>query len=404
MAAQLAAEEPDRTSFSASVQAVEGRAVRLERTYFYAAAGGQPADRGTIKDIPVEDVTRTDAGTVHTLADPPNFSPGETVEARIDETFRTYCRRAHSASHVVYGAARDGLDDLGYGGFDIGAQKVRIDFRTTTDVDDELLTELESRANRAVWESRPVSWETLPPEAIEERPGVAFNTKTEEGVFDAGEDVRVVEIEAPTLGEGTWWDRAACGGTHVSNTREIGPIAVLGRSNPGEGLTRIELAVGPAAIDHRAELADTARTAAHRLGVPVPEVPERVAELQDERERLASERQDAVDRAIVAQLDAVDPVEREGAVWLIASVNGVDADGLARHARQRRTDGRPVVALVNEERPLQLAVATTGDVDAAALVEEVTDAFSGGGGGGPEFAQGGGIDASPDDVLETLGR
>ncbi len=405
MAAQLAATDPDTTAFTAEVTAVDGTDLRLDRTYFYAASGGQPADRGWIAGVPVADVILVDGGTVHTLAEPADVSVGRTVEATIDEAFRTYSRRAHTASHVIYGAARGLLEALGYGGFDIGEEKVRIDFRTTTDVDDALLVELERRANRAVWESRPVTWEQVDPATLESRPGVAFNTKTEEGVFGTGEDVRIVEIGPASVGDDEdWWDRAACGGTHVRNTREIGPVAVLGRENPGEGLTRIELAVGPTAIEHRANLARAAHEAAAALGVGVADVPERVTDLQAELEACETERRAAEDRAIATQLAAVDPVARDGAEWLVASVEGADADALTRHARERVGDGTDVVVLVNETRPLQLAVAAAGEVDAQRVVEDVTDAFGGGGGGSPAFAQGGGIDAGATAVLETLGR
>ncbi len=70
-----------------------------------------------------------------------------------------------------------------------------------------------------------MTWEEIPRDEALDRDDIAFNTKTEEGI--EGETVRVVTIED--------WDVAACGGIHVGNTREIGPVTVLGRSNPGEG-------------------------------------------------------------------------------------------------------------------------------------------------------------------------
>jgi len=240
--------EPYTTRFGATVERIDGREVVLSETYFYAESGGQPADRGAIAGHDVVDVQYGDGGVVHTLAEAADLSPGETVTGRIDEQFRTYCMRAHTASHVLYGAGRRLLDDLGYGGFDISPEKVRVDFTTSTEIDDETLFELERLVNRAVWESRPVSWNTHPEEDALELDGIAFNTKTEEGI--TGETVRVVTVGENGRGEGPW-DRAACGGTHVENTREIGPVTVLERSNPGEGLTRVEFAVGEPGIERR---------------------------------------------------------------------------------------------------------------------------------------------------------
>ena len=300
MTVQRAASEPYTTSFETSVERVDGREVWLNETYFYAASGGQPADRGRIGDHRVVDVqTDGDGGVRHTLDAEPGFGAGRSVLCRIDWARRMYCMRAHTASHVLYGAARRCMDDLGYGGFDIqvadrgmrasddgGEDKVRVDFVTSTDVDDDVLVELEHLANEAVWESRDVSWEVLSEDEAREREGIVFNEKTEEGVFGADADVRVVTVGAAetVAGEpsGSPWDVAACGGTHVRNTREVGPISVLGRSNPGEGMTRVEFSVGPRAIDARAGEKRALLDASRRLETGADDVPAAVSRLQDE--------------------------------------------------------------------------------------------------------------------------
>ena len=401
-----APDEPYTTGFDATVERRDGRAVALDRTYFYAESGGQPADRGTIDGVRVTGVQHVDGDVVHTLAEEPDFEAGDRVAGRIDEAFRTYCMRAHTASHVLYGAGRGLLDDLGYGGFDIGEEKVRIDFRTSSGVDDETLVELERRANGAIWESRTVDWETVPVEEARRREEVAFNTKTEEGVFAEDDGVRIVTVGAPENGDGDGaWDVAACGGTHVRNTREIGPITVLDRSNPGEGLTRVELAVGPAAIEHRARTTGAALDAARTLGVGVSDLPdaarrqvERVEELEDERRALS-------ERLAEAQIDALrgDGVTRDGATWLVGSVEGLDSDVLADRARALVGGEVDVAVLVDGDERSSITVASDAeDVDASEVVDRVTSEYGGGGGGGPPFAQGGGIDAPPAEVVESV--
>ena len=295
---------------------------------------------------------------------------------------------------MLYGAGRRLLDDLGYGGFGITPEKVRVDFETTTDVDDAVLVELERLVNRAVWDARPVRWETRAAADALDDPEVAFNAKTEEGI--AGDDVRVVTVEG--------WDVAACGGTHVRNTLEVGPVAVLDRSNPGEGLTRVEFAVGPDGIGHRrgekAALLEAART----LGTAPVEVPaearrlaERVAALEDE---VASLEGRLVDARLADLREAV--VERDGREWLVGAVDGLDAGALGDRAQSLAGEAADVVALVGRDGRTFVAVADAGDGDAAAVVDDVTGAFGGGGGGSPRFAQGGGIDAPPDDVVAFL--
>jgi alanyl-tRNA synthetase len=406
-----AAAEPTVTTFTSTVDRIDTTDVVLTQTYFYPEGGGQPADRGTLGDVEVVDVQHRNGDIVHELADPPAFDSGETVEGHIDTAFRTYCMRAHTASHVLYGAGRRLLSDLGYGGFDISATvpddsddedaafgpavtgKVRVDFETTTEIDDEVLTELEGLTNRAVWESYDVTWEEIPRAEALDRDDIAFNTKTEEGI--EGETVRVV-----TIGD---WDVAACGGTHVGNTREIGPVTVLGRSNPGEGLTRVEFAVGPRAIRQRMTEHERAMTAAQSLDTNVAELPAAVDALQSERddlrETVSTLRERLVDSRIADLRD--DAIQVDGRTWLVGTVTGLDANGLADRAERAVGDGTDVAALVDADGQY-LGVATTGDVDAGAVVDRVTTEFGGGGGGRPTVGQGGGLSADGDDIVAFL--
>ncbi|EMA25000.1 alanyl-tRNA editing protein [Haloarcula marismortui] len=403
-----AAAEPTVTTFTSNVDRIDTTAVVLTETYFYAEGGGQPADRGTLGGVEVVDVQHRNGDIVHELAEPPAFDPGETVEGQIDTAFRTYCMRAHTASHVLYGAGRRLLSDLGYGGFDISATvpdnadddfgpaitgKVRVDFETTTEIDDETLTELERLTNRAVWESYDVTWEEIPRDEALGRDDIAFNTKTEEGI--EGETVRVVTIDG--------WDVAACGGTHVGNTREIGPVTVLGRSNPGEGLTRVEFVVGPRAIRRRATEHERAMTAAQSLDTNVAELPAAVDGLQSEcddlRETVSSLRERLVDSRLADLRD--DAIEVDGQRWLVGTVAGLDANALADRAESAVGDDVDVAALVDADGQY-LGVGTTGGVDAGEVVDQVTTEFGGGGGGRPTVAQGGGLGADGDEIVAFL--
>ncbi|WP_227353964.1 alanyl-tRNA editing protein [Haladaptatus salinisoli] len=390
--------EPYLTSFDATVERRDGRDVVLSETYFYAESGGQPADRGTLGNAPVANVQKRDGEVVHTL-DPesePDFEVGDTVVGRVDEEFRTYCMRAHTASHVLYGAGRRVLDDLGYGGFDIGEEKVRVDFRTSTDVDDALLAELERLTNRAVWDSLPVSWEEVPKSEAMERDEIAFNTKTEEGVLSDSDTVRVVDVAD--------WDVAACGGTHVENTREIGSVTLLDRSNPGEGLTRVEFAVGPSAVRKRTDEKRAALDAARVAGTSVADLPDEIARLSDEVESLEAELRDAKSQLVGAKIDelADETVSRDGREWLVGTIDGVGPNDLADRVQELAGDAADVVVLAGKDGSTFLVAGTDGDVAAGDVVSEVTAEFGGGGGGSPTFAQGGGLSAEPEDVVGFL--
>ncbi|MFB6361185.1 MAG: alanyl-tRNA editing protein [Halobacteriales archaeon] len=394
MTTSRAPTEPDVTSFEASVVEADGSQLLLEETYFYPEGGGQPADRGTIDGVAVIDVQEQDDRVVHELKSTPSVDTGETVTAEIDPAFRTYCRRAHTASHVLYGAGRRLFDDIGYGGFGITPEKVRVDFETSTTIDDAVLVDLERLVNRAVWDARGVSWTVKPADEALEDPEIAFNTKTEEGI--TGDEVRVVTVDG--------WDVAACGGTHVANTIEIGPVAVLDRSNPGEGLTRVEFSVGPDGIRHRADEKAALLEAAGAAGTGPGNVPNELRRLQDEVQTLESTITDLEGQLAAFQLEELreDLHERDGRAWLVGAIDGLDASALGEHAKELAGEAADVVALAGRDGRTFLVVADWTDGDAAAVVEDVTDEFGGGGGGSPEFAQGGGIDADPAAVVGYL--
>jgi alanyl-tRNA synthetase len=387
MVASLAPDEPDTLAFEATVEG-GGSEVVLSETYFYPESGGQPADRGTIAGHEVLDVRERNGDVVHVLDGV--LDAGLTVEAAIDPEFRRYCRRAHTASHALYGAGRRLFDDIGYGGFGITDEKVRVDFATSSDVADETLVDIERLVNRCVWEHREVTWERLPRADVLDRDDVAFNTKTEEGI--AGETVRVVEIDG--------WDVAACGGTHVRNTKQIGAVTVLSRSNPGEGLSRVEFAVGPAGIDRRVTEKAAALDAAAALGTNVRSLPEELERLRADHEAVRAERDDLEELlvdAAVAEV-AADTYPRNGRTWA-AGVVDADADALAAAVRDR-PDAVDVLAVVSPSG--RLAVGTDGTPEAGEVVDEITDEFGGGGGGSATVAQAGGLDADGGAVVAYL--
>jgi alanyl-tRNA synthetase len=420
MTGSQAAADPYVHEFEADVERIVDGGLVLSGTYFYPEGGGQPADRGLIAGIEVVDVqTNADGDVVHYLADDAvgdDITPGDEVGCVVDPDFRRYCMRAHTASHALYGAGRRVLDDLGYGGFDIRAaptgqqtngasaghqDRVRVDFETSTSIDDDVLVDLERLTNRAVWESRAVSWEELPTEEAHERDDVAFNTKTEEGVMADADTVRIVTIDG--------WDVAACGGTHVANTVEIGPVTVLDRSNPGEGLTRVEFTVGPSAIDRRAETALAARTAAAAAGVPVTDLPAAIERYRGDIAELEGDLDDLQAEVLDARLADLDELDRDGVTWRVGVVEGFEANAVGDRAKALVAGGDAagagapdVIAATGGDGSPFLVVASEGTVDAGDVVAEVTTAFGGGGGGGPTFAQGGGLDATPADVVAHL--
>ncbi|WP_440764176.1 alanyl-tRNA editing protein [Natronorubrum sp. DTA7] len=413
MTGQRAAREPYTTRFETEVTSIDGCDVWLETSYFYGESGGQPADRGTIGGIEVADVRYDDGEHVHVLAEEPSFRVGNRVLCSIDWSFRMYCMRAHTASHVLYGAGRRLLEDLGYGGFDISEEKVRVDLETSTEIDDETLLELDTLVNRVVWESRPVTWDDIPVADAREREAIAFNEATEEGAFQMGR-LRIVTIGGEDDngttnglvrrdgGSSDPWDVAACGGTHVRNTREVGPVTVLGRSNPGKGLTRVELAVGPRAIDRRETEKRVALSSRRALGVSLEDVGDELARLDDERDELAAEVRSFRRELVETDLEQAESFERDGLEWVATTVADIDVNEAGEIASAAAGDVADVVVIAGDSGAAYAVVAADGSCSAEAVIDDLTDEFGGGGGGSAALAKAGGFDATPAEVVAGL--
>jgi len=413
MTVSRAPAEPGVRQFEADIERIDGREVVLGETYFYAESGGQPADRGTLAGIVVDDVIERDGEVVHILAEEPDgLDAGGTVAGVIDDHFRTYCMRAHTASHVLYGAARRVCDGLGYAGFDISSEKVRVDLPADEPLDDGDLIELERLANRAVWDSLPVRWETMSASEARSVEGIAFNDRTEEGAMAEGEratgegatdgGVRVVTVEG--------WDVAACGGTHVENTAEIGPIETLDRSNPGKGVTRVEFAVGPTAIDRNAAVHLAALNAAKAVDSDIDGLVGSIDRLREENARLETELQEATAARLESRLGGFEPIDIDGARVAVGTVDEADPNDLREPAEAvvgNGGDATPDAVVAVGPGPAPFVVVAVDresetETDAGALVDDITDEFGGGGGGGPTFAQGGGLDADPNEIIGWL--
>ena len=386
------AEEPYVTAFDATVRSVDGRDVTLDETYFYAEGGGQPADSGTLGGHEVVDVRKRDGVTVHTLGDAPDFEVGETVAGDVDADVRTYSMRAHTASHVVYGAGRKLFGDHGYGGFDIGAESVRLDFRTDADADEVDALGFQRLANEAVWDDRLVDWYEMDADEAAADDDIVFNLGDD---IDTAETVRIVDIDG--------WDVSACGGTHVARTSEIGQIKVLGVSNPGADLVRVEYAVGPAALQQQLDETRAASRAAETLDTNVTDLPKRARGLLTENKELKTELTDLKAELLAARIDSItaETVTRNGEEWAVGTVDGVGPNTVSDHVADRTVDADVLVLVGKDGQPF-VVVATDGETDANDGIDEITDEFGGGGGGQPTLAQGGGLEAEPRAVVDYL--
>jgi alanyl-tRNA synthetase len=393
MTARLYYTDPNLREFDATVTDLgrrNGRTlVMLDRTAFYPTSGGQPFDVGTLGSLRVVDVIDDDDGSIAHVVEAgggadssPSPAAGDRVHGAIDWTRRFDHMQQHSGQHVL-SAAFDRLCGVGTVSFHLGAASSTIDL--AREVTPREIGLAEDAANRIVWENRPVT--------------IRFVTADEAARLPLrkeparGGTLRLIDIEE--------FDLSACGGTHVARTGGIGVIAIASWERV-KGAHRIEFLCGGRALSRFRSLRDTVASAGHLLSVASDDIAPAIARLQkaakDHRRAVAGLQMELVQyRADELSASA----EQTGHGRLVART--LDADATALQALATAVAIKPghVVVLVSASRPAITVVSRSQDVDLQAnqLVAALIGRFGGRGGGKPEMAQAGGLDASGSEIL-----
>ena len=377
-----------RLTFSATVlaQTVENGAARvvLDETAFYPTTGGQPHDTGTLGGVRVVDVVDADDGdVVHVLERP--LDVGARVEGVIDAPRRRDHMQQHSGQHVL-SAAFVRLFKVRTLSFHLGSAVSTIDLER--EVTPAEIIAAEDAANAVVWEDRPV-----------------------EIRFASAEEAAALPLRKEPVRDGTLrlidvggFELSACGGTHVSRTGEIGLIAVRAWER-FKGGARLEFVCGVRALTSWRELRDAALGASRQLSVLPGELAGAIERQQNEGRDLRRQMRGLGEQ--LARYHARELVTRGEPIGAIVSVVAAMAgyDGASLKALASSIVGEPgrVAVIVTAERPALVVVARSADVtlDAAVLLRRLVSQFGGKGGGKPDLAQAGGLDAAPPEIVAT---
>jgi misacylated tRNA(Ala) deacylase len=217
-----------------------GWEVVLDRTVFYPGGGGQPSDSGWLilangERLDVEGARRVGPDIVHLVASGgPDPQPGSTVTAALDWERRHLLMRTHTALHTLCGVVwRDHGALVTGGNMEPGKGRLDFEFESLTG---DLVAAIETSVNAEIAAARPIHVRFFPRDEAFAIPALI---RTKINLLPPGiETVRAIEIEG--------LDLQADGGTHVANTREVGPIRVSGYESKGRinKRIRIELATG----------------------------------------------------------------------------------------------------------------------------------------------------------------
>ncbi|MGB6244717.1 alanine--tRNA ligase [Gordonia sp. (in: high G+C Gram-positive bacteria)] len=373
----------------------------LDRSPLYAESGGQLADRGTITTgdgvrLSVQDVQKVGKQVwLHkVVVDEGEIVEGDEVLAAVDAGWRHGATQGHSGTHLVHAALRQVLGPTATQAGSLNRPGyLRFDFHAGTGLTERQREDIEQIANQAVEANYQVN--TFETDLAKAKSMGAMALFGE----NYGDQVRVVEIGGP-------FSMELCGGTHVANSAQIGPITVIGESSVGSGTRRVEAYVGMDSFRYLSKERALMAGLAASLKVPSDQVPDRVEQLvhklKDAEKALESLRAEQA-RAAVAGL--IDKGVTVGDTLVVAArvADGLDANGLrslVTDLRGRVADRNAVIALFSAAGDkVPFAIGTTDaargtGVKAGDLVREVAPLVAGRGGGKPDLAQGSGTDAA----------
>ena len=379
----------------AQVQALksgDAGTVVLDRTPFYAEAGGQVGDRGELLasagTFEVADTQKIQAdvfghqGTLKTGT----LKVGDRVEARVDTALRARTMRNHSVTHLMHKALREVLGPhVQQKGSLVDAEKTRFDFSHDKPMTEHEIREVEHRVNAEILQNTPTRAQVMPIEAAKKSGAVMlFGEKY-------GDEVRVLEIGS---------SREFCGGTHVARTGDIGLFKIYSEGGVAAGIRRIEATSGATAlalIDRQLqELSQVARQLRAQPGA----VEKAVSTLLEEKKALEKELGRLRSKLALGKGQdlASQAVDVKGAKVLAATVEGADAKTLREtmdQLKEKLKSAAIVLGAVNDGKVSLIAGVTadlTGKLKAGELVNYVAQQVGGKGGGRPDMAQAGGTD------------
>lgn len=386
-------------------EAAEGRQIEIvtANTPFYAEAGGQVGDTGTIAgsdfEVEVLDTVKDPTGLiVHTgKVTAGKICQSQAVTLRVDGARRKATELNHTATHILHAILRSVLGDhVKQAGSLVAPERLRFDFTHFSRVTADDLDTIERLVNQQIRENLPTSTQEMEAEdAFKSGATALFEEKY-------GDRVRVVSLAD--------FSRELCGGTHTGQTGNIGLFKIISESSVASGVRRIEALTGEAALDYTQQTIKIMQETAHLIKENAPAIPGRVEKMLSEikayekevdqlKTKLASDAGDASPEA-VKSVDGVKVMVKNVAVDTPAALRN-----LADQFKDKIKSGIVVLGSKAGSKAMLIAVVTKDLTDryhAGNIVNEIASVVGGRGGGRPDMAQAGGN--QPENLDQALAK
>ncbi|HEX8653448.1 MAG TPA: alanine--tRNA ligase [Pyrinomonadaceae bacterium] len=381
----------------------EGEVV-LDRTPFYAEAGGQVGDTGTFAvgntHVSVNDTVSPASGLIvhRVTVDRGALKVGDVVTAQVDVEKRDATRRNHTATHLLHAALREVLGThVKQAGSVVAPNYLRFDFTHFQPLTRDELAELERLVNYQILRNEAVRTDVLSlEEAMRSGAMALFGEKY-------AEKVRVLTIPG--------FSKELCGGTHVRATGDIGLFKIVSDESIASGTRRIRAVTGADAFTRFQETEALVDQVAGELRTSRTEIPATVERLQEELKKARREadelRLKLATGGVGASANGNEAREVAGGVKVLArEASGLDAAGMRQLSDTllARINSGVVVLGRSNEGKVSLIVRTSPDltkrVPAGQVIKELAPIIGGRGGGKPDMAEGGGN--QPERLAEAL--
>ncbi|MCX7777913.1 MAG: alanine--tRNA ligase [Armatimonadota bacterium] len=379
--------------------------VALDRTPFYAEAGGQVADVGWLRDdeglieVDVTDAQwRGDVVAHKVIVRKGMLAEGMVINAIVDEARRNAIRRAHTATHLLHAALRRVLGEHArQAGSLVAPDRLRFDFTHGQALTDDEVAKVEALVNEFVLSDIKV--ETIETELQEARQMGALALFGEK----YGERVRVVRISNVSM--------ELCGGTHLDRTSQVGFFKLISEVSVAANVRRIDALTGFEAFKWVRQREELLSDISEMLETPPDRLRESISALLEERRNLQKRIEQLEARAAAKHVDELlkEAITVSGVRLVAKSIPNMSIAALGQLADAlvaRLPSGVAVLASVVGGRVLFVAKvspeAKARGVHAGELLREVASVTGGGGGGRADFAQAGGKD--PTKLDEALAK
>ncbi len=395
----LAEASPDGYSRVPSLTDV-GVAV-FDRSPFYAESGGQLGDRGTLTwsggRARVIDTQKDNLGVIYHFVevDKGSLETNAELSARVERAWRLPTQRNHTATHLLHLALRTVLGDgVRQAGSLVAPDRLRFDFTFSRPMTTLEVEQVEELVNTWVLQAEPmvITADRAYQEAVDAGAMALFGEK----YGDRVRTVEVVDLEADA-GQplSTLTSLELCGGCHVANTGEIGPMFITSERGVASGVRRIEAITGEEAQRQIRKQRNLLLEASSELGVSQEQLPEEIVAWRQKARELEKELS-TLRMQLISGSSSPDEVEVEGVKVLAQEVPPTPVNEMRNMADVLRNKiGSGVVVLgTREENKVTLIAAVTEDltsrVHAGGLAKEIAALVDGKGGGRADFAQAGG--------------